>query len=133
MKVFHEPYRTHQDLSHDTTFSQIKSRVPVPLNVIHSKCSSVQKTGTQHSAHRQIVVPVPNSGIASDTRGSVSVTMLWKTVSERRIVTSEIESSTTKFNLSNTQENSNVTSAQYSENLTSQIQRKIIHVNPAQY
>ena len=24
---------THQDLSNDTTFSQIKSRVPVPLNV----------------------------------------------------------------------------------------------------
>ena len=23
---------THQDLSNDTTFSQIKSRVPVPLN-----------------------------------------------------------------------------------------------------
>ena len=24
---------THQDLSNDTTFSQIKSRVPVPLNL----------------------------------------------------------------------------------------------------
>jgi hypothetical protein len=30
---------------------------------------------------------VPSRGIASDTCGSVSVTMLWKTVSERRIVT----------------------------------------------
>ena len=25
---------THQDLSNDTTFSQIKSRVPVPLRMI---------------------------------------------------------------------------------------------------
>ena len=25
---------THQDLSNDTTFSQIKSRVPVPLNIL---------------------------------------------------------------------------------------------------
>ena len=28
---------THQDLSNDTTFSQIKSRVPVPLNSDFSK------------------------------------------------------------------------------------------------
>ena len=28
---------THQDLSNDTTFSQIKSRVPVPLRHIHRK------------------------------------------------------------------------------------------------
>ena len=27
---------THQDLSNDTTFSQIKSRVPVPLRAIQS-------------------------------------------------------------------------------------------------
>ena len=32
---------------------------------------------------------VPRSGIASDTCGRVSVTMLWKTVRERRIVTPE--------------------------------------------
>jgi hypothetical protein len=32
---------------------------------------------------------VPNRGMASETRGSVSVTMLWNTVSDRRIVTSE--------------------------------------------
>jgi len=32
---------THQDLSNDTTFSQIKSRVPVPLN------NSEQKSKTQ--------------------------------------------------------------------------------------
>ena len=32
---------------------------------------------------------VPSRGIASDTLGNVSVTMLWNTVSERRIVTPE--------------------------------------------
>jgi hypothetical protein len=32
---------------------------------------------------------VPRRGIASDTLGKVSVTMLWKTVRERRIVTPE--------------------------------------------
>ena len=30
---------------------------------------------------------IPSSGMASDTCGSVSVTMLWKTVRESRIVT----------------------------------------------
>ena len=33
---------------------------------------------------------VPSSGMASDTLGRVSVTMLWKTVRERRMVTPEI-------------------------------------------
>jgi len=33
------------------------------------------------------IVHIPNKGIASDTRGSLWVTILWKTVSERRIVT----------------------------------------------
>ena len=32
---------------------------------------------------------VPRSGIASETWGKVSVTILWKTVSERRMVTPE--------------------------------------------
>ena len=32
---------------------------------------------------------VPSRGMASDTCGRVSVTMLWKTVSERRMVTPE--------------------------------------------
>jgi hypothetical protein len=43
--------------------------------------SSVDKHTHAHS--------VPNRGMASETRGSVSVTMLWNTVSDRRIVTSE--------------------------------------------
>lgn len=33
------------------------------------------------------VLLVPRRGIASDTLGRVAVTMLWKTVSERRMVT----------------------------------------------
>ena len=34
---------------------------------------------------------VPRRGMASDTCGRVSVTMLWKTVSESRMVTPETE------------------------------------------
>jgi hypothetical protein len=36
---------------------------------------------------------IPSRGMASDTWGSVSVTMLWNTVSERRIVTPDKERS----------------------------------------
>lgn len=39
--------------------------------------------------HRNVNRGIPKRGIASDTWGRVSVTMLWKTVRERRIVTPE--------------------------------------------
>ena len=38
---------THQDLSNDTTFNQIKSRVPVPLsNELHAVMCKQTKKGT---------------------------------------------------------------------------------------
>ena len=37
----------------------------------------------------KIILIIPNKGIASETWGSFSVTILWKTVKERRIVTPE--------------------------------------------
>ena len=40
---------THQDLSNDTTFSQIKSRVPVPLN----KSGNVRDLDTEYKQHAQ--------------------------------------------------------------------------------
>ena len=43
----------------------------------------VRVATTQRHGH------VPRRGMASDTCGSVSVTMLWKTVSESRMVTPE--------------------------------------------
>jgi len=87
---------THQDLSNDTTFSQIKSRVPVPLSMV---CQSIKikfikgTVGTLHWKLSAFIGHLPLKVLASSQVYCCGVLRTWK------VACSETETENFKCNI----------------------------------
>jgi len=62
---------THQDLSNDTTFSQIKSRVPVPLSTYQALATHVDRLEgiVLHSMYGTVHAKTPAKAMLSQIFG----------------------------------------------------------------